>query len=348
MQATKIQWTDFTSNPIKFKTKDGKPVWACIKVSPGCKFCYAESNAKRYDRGGPFSVSEMDALSCHLDEKELNALLKSTKISGKMVFIGDMTDIFGQWVPFALLDKLFTVFALRPDVIFQVLTKRPKRAREYFESMTAERGIDACQFAMATLKREPTPEEYARIRKIETGLPNVWFGTSAEDQERADERLPDLLEIPAAVRFVSAEPLLGPVNLRGRLLDISIDDPGRCGSCGKGHGFSRCPNYGRIEKLRHDRTTDCYEFRRVNFGIHWVIVGGENGPRACDVDWIRSLVKQCDDASVPVFVKQLGSYPMEDGEMLPAQSRQCGDPAFWPEDIRFRQFPAGATNAHAM
>src|SRR5262245_8975140 len=124
MQPTSIQWTDYTSNPIKYRRKsDGKTVWGCVKVSPGCAHCYAEAIALRFDRGKVFNAANMEELEPFTDEDELRTLLTSKKLSGKRVFVGDMTDVFGEWIPDKMLDRLFAVFALRPDVTFQVLTK---------------------------------------------------------------------------------------------------------------------------------------------------------------------------------------------------------------------------------
>lgn len=130
MQRTSIEWTDFTSNPIKFRRKlDGKTVWACVKCSAGCAHCYSETIALRFNRGKLFNAANMEELVPFLDEDELRQLLtKKTcggkQVSGSRVFIEDMSDVFGEWVPDHYLDKLLAVFALRPDVTFQLLTNR--------------------------------------------------------------------------------------------------------------------------------------------------------------------------------------------------------------------------------
>jgi protein gp37 len=144
-------------------------------------------------------------------------------------------------------------------------------------------------------------------------LPNVWLGVSVEDQKTADERIPLLLKTPAAVRFVSYEPALGPVD------------------------FERWV----------DRTTD-------GSGIDWLIIGGESGPgaRPCDIEWIRSAVRQCKAAGVAVFMKQLGAKPGKSirapdsdhsgrdyWEPIKLKSRKGGDPTEWPADLRVREFP---------
>ena len=131
----------------------------------------------------------MAKLTPFLDEKELRAIHWSRKIAGKRVFIGDMTDIFGEWVPDLMIAELWTTFSQRPDVTFQVLTKRAERMRR--------------------LWAEDMPP-----------LPNVWNGVSVEDQQRADERIPHLLQTPAAVRFISAEPLLGPIDLKENISNL--------------------------------------------------------------------------------------------------------------------------------
>jgi hypothetical protein len=146
-------------------------------------------------------------------------------------------------------------------------------------------------------------------------LPNVWLGVSAEDQQRADERIPDLLATPAAVRFVSAEPLLGPLDLR-RWLE---------------HSCSICRTFG-VEDVT-----------RCGPRIDWVIVGGESGhgARPCDLAWIRSIVEQCRDAGVACFVKQLGADPIDGlaGCSVWQGTRKGSDMADWPDDLRVREFP---------
>ncbi len=140
-----------------------------------------------------------------------------------------------------------------------------------------------------------------------TPPPNVWFGVSVEDQPRADERIPLLLDIPALVRWLSVEPLIGPVDLSGQ----------------------------RLEWLAPFHETDPLLVRTPR--VDWVVVGGESGPgaRPCDVEWIRDIVRECQSAAVPVFVKQLGARP----DMAPVQHPKGGDPAEWPDDLRVRQYP---------
>jgi protein gp37 len=153
-------------------------------------------------------------------------------------------------------------------------------------------------------------------------LANVWLGVSVEDQARADERIPLLLQTPSAVRFISAEPLLGSVDLRsgGDVTEV-----------------------GYIDWLRGFDGSDPPIPR-----LDWVIVGGESGPgaRPFHIEWARAIVTQCQAAHVPVFVKQLGADPRDPhwdmGGMVTLRDRKGGDPSEWPEDLRVREFPAMA------
>ncbi len=248
-----------------------------------------------------------------------------------MIFVNSMSDLFHESVPFAFIDKVFAVMALCPKHTFQVLTKRPERMAEYLARPWAEDG-DRWLQAVGPLPANCLDWPMSDIRYP---LPNVWLGTSVENQKAADERIPHLIKCPAAVRFLSVEPLLGPVDLSQYLWAMD--------------GARR---HGRLNAL------------------HWVIVGGESGPgaRPCDVGWIESVVKQCADAEVPCFVKQLGAriripndshsrwpregdgliYPVDQpgwsyqGELHEVQlnDRKGGDPLEWPEALRVREMPA--------
>lgn len=314
MQKSNIEWTDYTSNPIKYRERaTGKVVWGCVKVSGGCGHCYAEDLAKRYGKGGPFTVGRMAELEPFVSEAELKALLSVKKLqAGSKVFVGDMTDIFGAWVPFEMLVRLFAVFARRPDVIFQLLTKRPERMREFIGDLM--RGTPS----VAVLKE-------AGLDELRWPLPNVWLGTSVEDQPAADKRIPELLATPAVVRYLSCEPLLGPVTLP-REPSVSY---GSCSENGRALGIE-----GRL---------------------HWVIVGGESGPKArpFDVAWGRSLHWQCASAGVAFFMKQYGSKPVDGrfsndpadgfGKRIKLRHAHGGDIAEFPEDLRVREWPGAAS-----
>lgn len=300
MNKTSIEWTDFTANPIKFRDASGKVVWGCVHASLGCVNCYAETLAHRYGKGGPFNVQTMAGLAPFLDDKELHKMRTYKPAAGKRCFVGDMTDILGPWVPDDLLLRLFDVFRERQDVTWQVLTKRADRMRAFASSLqwdgSANGGSGRLWLEDKGLNRQGSPISFMHV------LRNVWLGVSCEDQQRADERIPHLLQTPSAVRFISAEPLIGPVNLSAFIT----------GPSDHAEGYSR--------------------------SFDWVIVGGESGSgsRPCEDEWVRSLVSECSRSGVACFVKQLGSYR---GGL---QSWKGNDMSEWPEDLRVREFPRGS------
>lgn len=330
MQLSPIEWTHYTANPLRYRDPEGNVVHACIHKSTGCLHCYAETLSGRWGRAGKkFTAENMKSLTPFLDENELKRMLTLKAASGRMCFIGDMTDIFGEWVPFELLDKLFAVFALRPDVIWQVLTKRADRMREYLTDQdTAERIYKEWGLTEAATRKTLTEKSFP-----DWPLRNVWLGVSAENQKYFDERVELLGLIPAAVRFISIEPMLEDIDT-GNAFDCPPEDS----------------PYGMI---------------------NWVIVGGESGPgaRPFSINWARAVVRQCKAAEVPVFVKQLGAAPFEtafpsevtdseamdwqrqgwcriisnEGERwsknLGIKDRKGGDMSEWPEDLRVREFP---------
>ena len=166
-------------------------------------------------------------------------------------------------------------------------------------------------------------------------LPNVWIGCSIEDQHRADERIPHLLRIPAAVRFLSCEPLLGPVDLTQRF----DDGASRNYLTGQFHGL-QCKG----ENGHPDFVAETCDPKLPR--IHWIIVGGESGhgARPMLLDWARSLRDQCGAAVVPFFCKQLGAHPRAltyagVAEVLVLKDAKGGDPTEWPADLRVREFP---------
>lgn len=193
MNVTPIEWTTFSANPLKYRDAAGNIVWGCIHVSPGCRHCYSEALAKRYGRGGPFSLPVMNGLTPFLDDAELHKMRSAKQIGGLPVagsrcFIGDMTDIFGEWVSDDLLNRLFSdTLEIRTDVTWQILTKRAKRMHEYLSWRWGGGRIP---------------------------LRHIHLGVSVENQHFADERILLLLQTPAAVRFVSYEPALEYVNFR--------------------------------------------------------------------------------------------------------------------------------------
>jgi protein gp37 len=315
-----IEWTDATWNPTR----------GCDKVSAGCKHCYAETFAERW-RGVPGHAYER-GFDLRLAPKQLPLPL-SWK-TPRRVFVNSMSDLFHEGVPDEYIAAVFGVMAAAPQHTFQVLTKRAERLPRWFESL----GADPIRRIANAAENLQVPI-FARRRDGRSPwndclcvwpLPNAWIGVSAENQETADDRIPHLLATPAAVRFVSAEPLLGPIDLR-RITLAKPEPPNVPGAY--------------LDALTgHVAGPDDV----LDAKLDWVIVGGESGSRArpFDLAWARSIVGQCRAAGTPVFVKQLGGDPVqsstaasEHGSLFYLKSRKGGDPSEWPEDLRVREFP---------
>lgn len=297
---SKIEWTDATWNPVT----------GCSVVSPGCKHCYAMKLAgtrlaHHLSRAG--LTVETAAGPVWNGQVRFNEISLDQPLWWKRprrIFVCAHGDLFHENVPDEWIDRLFAVMALCPQHTFQVLTKRAKRMRDYFASRPAAQHLEAWAWAnppgslpvtmheaQAWLLPGATEEQrhlyHAQLPAWP--LPNVWLGVSAEDQERANERIPELLEMPAAVRFVSLEPLLSAIDLT-RLNPQALFPLNAL----RAWADSLSP-YADPEPCPR---------------IDWVIVGGESGPKARPMhpDWARSLRDQCQAASVPFFFKQWGEW----------------------------------------
>jgi protein gp37 len=264
---TKIEWTDATWNPIT----------GCSVVSPGCTNCYAMQLAgtrlKHHpSRAGLTQDTKAGPVwngTVRLNEQWLDQPLLWRR--PRTIFVCAHGDLFHESVPDEWIDRVFAVMALAPQHQFQVLTKRSARMRKYINT-----------------NRDPA------ILQRGWPLPNVWLGVSAEDQKRADERIPDLLATPAAVRFVSAEPLLGPIDFTHIPLPSPPEDEGRYGSALDGHEVA-----GMVG--------NCIAWIPP---LDWIIVGGESGPgaRPMHPDWARSIREQCAKSGVAFHFKQWGNW----------------------------------------
>jgi protein gp37 len=323
-----ISWTDETWNPIR----------GCSRVSEGCRHCYAERTAARFsgdiDLGAGRSMADINKKPMPYDglaimrndgphwtgevrfiEEHLADPLKWRK--PKRIFVNSMSDLFHEKVQDEWLNKMFSdVMEIATRHTFQILTKRPERMLKYLSWRWGDGRIP---------------------------MRNIWLGVSVEDQATADERIPLLLQTPAAVRFISYEPALGPVDFNG----IDFGGGYKVNSLFKGTPF------GSSER------------------IDWLVVGGESGPsaRSFNLQWARNVIAQCKAAGVACFVKQLGSNPQEiaypddvtDKEAARWQSdgwtriwnaegnhwrkyyrlkdRKGGDWSEWSPDLRVREYP---------
>jgi protein gp37 len=285
MNKTPIEWTDMSTNPIRARRIDGTnrvPGHYCEKISAGCANCYASRTQPRF--GMPvFDVRNKPLIESYLEEKELQKVLRRRKPS--KIFWCDMTDMFLDDHPFEWIDKCFAIMALTPQHSHQVLTKRPERMKEYIKNSATQNRVNDIQEYFNGGGNKPVDAHFNTWP-----LPNVWLGVSVEDQKTADERISILLNIPAAIRWISVEPLLGPVNLR-------------------------CLNQNGI--VVHDSLTgysgslnDGLPINPGNPRIDWVIVGGESGSKARPMHptWVRSLRDQCSSTNTSFFFKQWGSW----------------------------------------
>lgn len=246
---TGISWTDHTFNPW----------WGCTKVSPGCASCYAETFSKRtgHDIWGPGKARRTFGAKHWAEPLAWDAAAEKAGRRAK-VFCASMADVFDEEAPAGELERLWALIRAMPHLDWQLLTKRPERIVQSL------------------------PVDWNWNGRV--GYPNVWLGASVEDQARADQRIPLLLQVPAAVRFLSCEPLLGPLE------------------------------FSDVTK-RSDAVSQLG--RKALAGIHWVIVGGESGPgfRPMDKAWARSIRDQCAAADVAFFYKQDGGLRPGHGDL---------------------------------
>ena len=263
-----IEWTDATWNPVT----------GCSVVSPGCTNCYAMKLAgtrlKHHPSRKGLTV-DTKAGPVWNGEVRLNKHWLDQPMRWKrprMIFVCAHGDLFHEYVPDEWIDRVFAVMALSPKHTFQVLTKRAERMRDYLRPFDSRRADALGKIVLELGYTGP-------MEALPWPLPNVWLGVSAERQQEADERIPDLLATPAAIRFLSAEPLIGTIDFYRTSAAMPND----------GHPWRNGP---------------------ILQGIDWIIAGGESGPgaRPMHPDWARSLRDQCAAAGVPFFFKQWGAW----------------------------------------
>lgn len=288
MGITTIEWTDRSWNPIAAYFK-GNRGWMCSKPSPGCKNCYAEKINLRLGNGLRYTPENVAKVEWRL----VNLTEPGRWRKPQRVFVESMGDLFHEALPDEMIWEVWYAMIYYHRHRFQVLTKRADRMRTLVERFKARDSRNA---------------------------DHIWLGVSVENQEQADRRIPELLKIPAAIRFLSCEPLLGPVDLH------HVDD-----GYGNGLTFDALSS-----KLGIGYGINNEYARRID----WVIVGGESGSgsRPFHLDHARSIIAQTEAANVPVFVKQVGAKPVGSGEWN-IRDRKGGNPDEWPDDLRIREFP---------
>ena len=261
------QWWDKSWNPVQ----------GCSPCSIGCKFCWAKAMANRFN-GGDFSIK--------LYPERLDQPLHWRK--PKRIFVCSMSDLFHEKVPFEYIDEVMAIISLCPQHTNLILTKRVKRMLQYFTEDVGM-GFNRDSFiegrAHKILIEKMGVSDY-EFHAVHFPLNNVHLGVSISNQDEADEKIPILLQIPAAVRWLSIEPMLGPIELNDTPAGMIT---GPCDECGETKSNPSCESCMGIPS------------------IDGIIVGCESGPgrRPCNYEWAQSIVNQCDADNVPVFVKQM-------------------------------------------
>ena len=299
---TNIGWCDVTWNPVT----------GCSKVSAGCEHCYAARQAPRLAAMGQKGYTALPWTAKNASENVMTHPDRLAKPlhwrKPRRVFVNSMSDLFHPQVPFEFIGAVFGVMAAAPQHTFQALTKRPGRAAKFFR-WVEEKWPEL--FSMGPPQDPLDANAVLRFVPLEVAdvsgdgfapdwpLPNVHLGVSVENQDAA-WRVRELRKLPAAVRFLSCEPLIGPLELIG-----DVENPGPAVSL---EGWSYPTDYGT--GVEYDAT--------LQPEIDWVIAGGESGPgfRPMDLDWARSLRDQCRAAGVTFFFKQMSGLRPEQNALL--------------------------------
>jgi len=335
---TKIEWADYTFNP-----------WiGCTKVSEGCKNCYAEALSKR----APHLVLGQDKAAAKLPiwgggaPRRVTSFMNWNQVERwnakaeqegvrRRVFIASMADVFEDFHGKVLnvgtmkgldgvREKLFNLIEDCPALDMLLLTKRPENVLKMVPKAWVHE--DYCGWFKGGL---------CTCQRLGSNWPDhVWIGCTVENQERAEERIPQLLKIPAPVRFVSYEPALGPVDF----------DRGRCDTHDRqfvrtdegGHEYcNECAANDSTGELSHGHWLRAYP-SKTRRGINWVIAGGESGnnARPCAIEWLQDAREQCAEAGVPFFGKQMGAYVVSEARAASSQEEldDLGIPGIYPQD----------------
>jgi protein gp37 len=340
---TKIEWTHMAG----YVGATWNFIIGCLRKSAGCENCYAERQVHRglskqqkgltkLTKKGPVWNGKFNVAEHRLDEP-----IRRTKPT--MYFVNSLSDLFFEPVPFELIAASFGVMAAAQRHIFQILTKRPERANEFFgwlEDQAHEvRGhhpqwaLDDCRLyvVLDAARKRKLIDVADRAAILHSGLAwplkNVWLGVSVEDQETADRRVPMLRRLPAEVHWVSQEPQLGPVTYRPDTFEWKPLSPGP-------------DDDGKLLPP-----------------IRWIVIGGESGPgaRPFDLQWARQTIKETEGSMCSVFVKQLGAKAVDSNtggnsamrqagwqpttEAVELEHRKGGEITEWPEDLRVRDWP---------
>jgi protein gp37 len=331
---TTIEWTDATWNPIT----------GCSVVSPGCANCYAMQLAGTRLRNHP-SRRGLTRVSAgrHVWNGQVRYnhewLDQPFGWPQRMIFVCAHGDLFHDAVEQWMIAEIFGVMIASHHIrghIFQVLTKRAERMRqllndpEFWEEVMDAASSQVMERVDPLDRRSDDARATMRDYDAANPPPGIWLGVSVEDQQRADERIPLLLQTPATVRWLSCEPLLGPVDLEGPCELAGIDRGKTWGEMGDAQRACRALRYGDTSRL------------------DWVVCGGESGKSARPMHpgWARSLRDQCDEAGVPFFFKQWGEWAEAGDENPSALLQQSSEDRIFSADGRV--FGAGTRKHGGM
>lgn len=324
-----IEWTGHTWNPVA----------GCSVLTPGCTNCYAMKMAARLEAmgqplyAGLTKPSKAGAVWTGVLRRAPDSVLLAPLKRKKPTtyFVNSMSDLFHEGCSTFWITKVLAVMAMTPHHTYQVLTKRAGIMRAFMSDVSRRNEVELAAEHIKPSVGTPFSPRYT----FAWPLPNVWLGISAERQQEANERIPHLLQTPAAVRFVSAEPLLGPIDFS----NIGTSSGGNSAEKNALTGDLWVPGCGSISSKTF----------RGGKRLDWIIVGGESGreARPFNIEWADQIVAQCASADVACFVKQLGSAPLSDGYPMHLKSGKGGDWNEWPDRLRVRQFPTPRLRAAA-
>jgi len=318
---TAISWTHRPGT----KGRTWNPTKGCSRVSEGCRHCYAERQAARIVRMHKGKPTVYDDLvkTVNGEARWTGKVVLVPKILAEplgwkepsTVFVNSMSDLFHEDLTNEQIAAVFGVMAACPQHTFIVLTKRAKRMREWFKWASTDRGCSTDMFMQQCAANLGVDIPLHRIKgtfkAFSWPLPNVWLGVSAENQAAADERIPELLATPAAIRLLSCEPLLGRLDLTLRGSRIKEwDEDWKYDTL---RGFEWASPHSEVEEGSSP-------------SLDWVIAGCESGPgaRPCATSWLWDLRDQCADAGVPFFLKQAHPWTWAAGDPPPGHARDDG------------------------
>ena len=341
---TAIQWTHLPGyegkswNPIGARDKETRqPGWFCVKVASGCASCYAaDMNKHRFGNGLDYVRGNVPKVELYL--KDLEEPFKQKKPT--CYFTNSMTDLFGLdfGVTTEMLDTIYAIMALSPQHLFLNLTKRSKERRAYLSDPDTPRRIADAAYVTGKSGENHRSRLFLDSPEDNFPLDHIWEGSSVACPKDLHQ-LDDLLMTPASKRFVSYEPAIEAVDftpyLGWRWVNVNGQGTPSVEAYASYDDLMLSAGFGPVRPIVAIKGVMARE------GLNWLIVGGESGKKArpFDQEWARTSIDQGDEFDVPVFIKQMGSNPMEHNVSLKYVDRKGGDITEWSPGLSVRQFP---------